>query len=410
MRSVLSIGLMLLLLSGSAFAQGELIAEKVAAEVTPNVVSIDSNSVSYGQVLGGFIERSRQQRLATSYLTGFIYTKNGYIITDSMGIEEATLLTVRLNDNTELEAKLVGVDPEYGVGVIKVDPSKLDPKKPLVPAKIVKGRYDPLDEVYPYDQGDPVLTVGYSGGYGGTVTSGIISAVRNFRNRNGLLIPHVIQSDAVVNAGNEGCPLFNKNGEIIAIHDRRGGGGSMQNTTFFTPIWLIVRAADEIIACYEKGKDMKDCEVWHPWLGVKTFTGTLSPLTGQMREVGDDLKMYMDIPDQYWDTGILLDSVWTESPAAEFGLLPKDMLLDVQVLRQEGQSKREVEKIPYRLLKSVEELEVLVTTAERGDIFVFGVLRNYNYFKVEVPIGQHPGAFASIESMTIGFEFSNEYF
>jgi S1-C subfamily serine protease len=410
MRSVLAIMSMLLLLSGSAFAQGEMIAEKVAGEVTPSVVSIDSNSVSYGQLSGGFLE-SRQQRLATSYLTGFIYTKNGYIITDSMGIEEATLLTVRLSDNTEMEAKLVGIDSEYGVGVIKVDPSKLDPKKPFVPAKIVKGRYDPLNEIYPYDQGDPVLTVGYSGGYGGTVTSRSISAVRTFRNRNGLLVPHVIQSDAVVNAGNEGCPLFNKAGEIIAIHDRRGGSGSMQNTTFFTPIWLIIRTADEMIACFEKGKDRKDCEVWHPWLGVKTFAGTPSPLyRGMTREVGDDLKMYMDIPDQYWDTGVLLDTVWTESPAAEFGLLPKDMLLDITVMRQEGQSKREVEKFPYRLLKSIEELEVLVTTAERGDIFVFGVLRNYNYFKVEVPIGQHPGSFASTQSETMGFNFSNEYF
>lgn len=390
-----------LVLTGTAFAQGEWIAEKISAEVIDSVVSIDSNAVSYGEVLGqGALELGRQIRLTTSYITGFVYTSNGYIITDSQDIENATLLTVRMADGSELDAELVGVDTEYGVGVLKVSS-----EKPLKPVKILNERYSSVTNSYPYDQGDPVLAVGNSGGYGGTVTSGVISAIRNFRNRNGILLPSVIQTDAAINAGNEGCPLIDAQGRVIAMHDRRGGGGSMQNTTFFTPIWLIVRVADELIAAYEQNKSLTDVEVWHPWLGIKPFTGSLSPLSGQYREVGDDLKMYMDIPDQYWDVGVLLDDVWQESPAREFGLLPRDMLLDVEVHTVD-----EDVKVPYRLLKTVEELEIMVTTADRGDVFVFGVLRNYTYFKVEVIVGQHPGSFSTQAQPGAIQGFINEYF
>jgi S1-C subfamily serine protease len=213
------------------------------------------------------------------------------------------------------------------------------------------------------------------------------------------------------------------------MHDQRGSG--MQNTTFFTPIWLIKRVADELIAHFEDTGGITDPDVWHPWLGIKPFAGSISPLTGSFREMGDDLKMYMDIPDQYWDVGVLIDTVWQESPAREFGLLDHDMLLDVTVLHVVQERENEpgkpyegydvddlIEKLPYRLLKGIEELEIMVTTAERGDMLVFGVLRNFSYFQVEVEIGNHPGAFAFLSMMgaygpgaqIYGVERSEEYF
>ncbi|GEM_PF-1972462 len=403
-----------LLIGGAAMAQGNFPAMMVVDLVGDSVVSIDVNRVVYGATrLGAFGDVGSYSRLATEYLTGFVYTENGYIITDAENIEEATILTVWLGEEEELEAEVIGVDEDYGIGVIKVER-----EEPLEAVKFVSGRYDPLLDTYPYDQGDPVVAIGYSGGLGGTTTGGVISAIRNMRNRNRILIPNVIQSDVAINAGNQGCPLFNELGQVIGMHDRAGSG--MQNTTFFTPGWLVQRVADELIELHETETEG---EVWHPWLGIKPFSGSISPLTGGYREVGDDLKMYMDIPDQYWDTGVLLDSVWLESPAREFGLLDRDMLLDVTVVHvvQEGQNEpgrpyegydieEEVVKFPYRLLKSIEELEIMTTTAERGDVFIFGVLRNYNYFKVEVEIGQHPGSFAFVSGAGLSYEFSFEYF
>jgi len=392
-----------LMLGSSALAQSNFPAMNVVDEVADSVVSIDVNRVVYGSTLG--MNAYTHTRLSTTYQTGFVYTENGYIVTDSRNIEDASILTVWLNDGTELEAEFVGMDEEYGVGVIKVET-----EEPLKPVKVIEGRYDPIEDYYPYDQGDAVVAVGYSGGLGGTVTSGVISSIRNFRNRNEILLPHVIQSDVAINAGNEGCPLFNEQGKVIGMHDLREAG--MQNTTFFTPVWLITRVADELIEIYETGSEE---EVWHPWLGVKPFAGSISLTRGTYREVGDDLKMYMDIPDQYWDVGVLIDAVWMESPAREFGLLDHDMILDVTVLHVDLETGEEVVKIPYRLIKSVEELEIMVTTAEDGDVFLFGILRNYSYFNLEIEIGQHPGAFTYLSptsgaQFTPDLEMSSEYF
>jgi len=415
-RAILAL-LMCLALVGTSFAQETFPAVRVVEEVADSVVSIDVNRVVYGRTtLSPVGDIASSTRLATTYQTGFIYTENGYIITDSRNIEDATILTVWLNDGRELEAEFVGIDEDYGVGVIKVESDE-----PLQPVKLVKGRYDPFKDYFPYDQGDPVVAIGYSGGLGGTATFGVISAIRNWRNRNQILIPHVIQSDVAINAGNQGSPLFSDRGEVIGMHDQ--GGAGMQNTNFFTPIWLVARVADELIELYETESEG---EVWHPWLGIKPFSGSINPLTGRIRQFGDDLKMYMDIPDQYWDTGVLIDSVWLESPAREFGLMNRDIILDVEVIHRvqkgEGEDPKseyngheegdEVVKIPYRLLKSVEELEIMVTTAEKGDIFIFGVLRNYNYFKVEVEIGQHPGSFtfAYRAGQYVEAELSWEYF
>jgi serine protease Do len=389
------------LLSASAALAQEFPSQKVAKLAGPSVVSIDVNNVAYGAVSsGGGLEFSRTGTLATKHVTGFVYRSNGYIITDSQDIDGATLLLVRLSDGTEVPARVIGTDGFYGVGVVKIDVPK---GKKLTPVKLLNERYDPFKDVYPYDQGDSVVSIGHSGGFGGTVTYGIISAIRNFRNRNGILLPSVIQSDVVINTGNEGSPLFNADGEVIAMHEHRGGGGSMQNTTFFTPIDIIKRAADEIIADFEAGREI---EVWHPWLGIKPFSGSTNQ-QGQIRQVTDDLKMFMNIPQQYWDVGVLIDTVYPESPAREFGLVDKDMIMHVTVLDADENVKH-----PYMLLKSIQDLELMVTTAEEGDIFVFGVLRSGKLFDIEAIIGQHPGEFDRSGGLVGAFldADSTEYF
>jgi C-terminal processing protease CtpA/Prc len=121
--------------------------------------------------------------------------------------------------------------------------------------------------------------------------------------------------------------------------------------------------------------------------------------------VGDDLKMFMNIPDQYWDTGFLVDTVYPDSPSSEYGLMAKDYVFAVTV-----RDKNEKEVVPYTLIKEIQQLELMVSTAHKGDVFTFEVLRIPNRLLVEVVIGQHPGAFAFFSVAGLGFERSSQYF
>ena len=399
MRKLVSLLAGLLLLTALAWAQTDDPLIKIVAQVQGSVVSVNTKSLTYGSISSGMRgESSRYQQIATGWLTGFVYDKKGYIITDSRDLEGAKILTVYTSDNVELPAEVVGLDQDYGIGVLKV---KSD--KPLVPVKILETPYDQVKEIYPYGQGDSVIAIGASGGLGGTVTTGIISAMRNMRNRSGTLIPNMIQSDVKINGGNEGCPLFNDRGEVIGMHELRGAG--LQDISWFTPMWLVNRIAGELIANYESKKPAKDFKVWHPWLGIKPYLGPVSGFLGSGMGVGDDLKMFMNIPDQYWDTGFLVDTVYPDSPSSEYGLMAKDYVFAVTV-----RDKNEKEVVPYTLIKEIQQLELMVSTAHKGDVFTFEVLRIPNRLLVEVVIGQHPGAFAFFSVSGLGFERSNQYF
>lgn len=399
MRTLISALAFVLLMTGMAFAQIDDPVAKIVAQVKESVVSVNTKSLTFGSVTAGAMgESSRYQQILTGWLSGFVYDKKGYIVTDSRGLEGAKIVTVFLADNSEVEAEIVGLDEDYGIGVIKV---KTD--KPLQPVKVLRQRYDQLTESYPYDQGDTVIAIGASGGLGGTVTTGVISAMRNMRNRSGTLIPNMIQADAKINPGNEGCPLFNSRGEVIGMHEMRAAG--KQGISWFVPVWLMDRIVSELIANYESKKPVVDFKVWHPWLGVRPYVGPILQGLGTGLGIGEDLKMYMNIPDQYWDTGFLVDNVYPDSPCSEYGLLPKDYVFAVTIT-----DVNEKVKVPYHLIKSIQELELMVATAEKGDIFTFQVLRMPNLLNVEVVIGQHPGAFAFFSSGSLGFEYSNMYF
>lgn len=377
--------IIMVLAAGQALAQ-EYKSTDVVSEVRDSVVSIDVNSLAVNYATFSMSTQS----LLTRQITGVVYTKNGYIITDSNSISDGIYLNVRFENGREYEAEYIGADLQYGVGVLKITP---DPDHELQPIKMRGELYNADIGSLPYEQGEPVLAIGYSGGYGGTVTSGIISAIRTFRNTRRILIPNMIQADVPINIGNEGCPLFNDSGEVIGFHDIQGQGGSLQRISFFSPTWIIKRVADEIISNHESERPADDEEVvWHPWMGIQPFAGS-SGGSG-LRTQSDDLKMFFGMPDQYWDVGILLNAIWREGPAAEYGLRRMDWLMTVTVVNQNEQTGEDTVKVPYQLLKTVQQLEVLVSTAERGDIFIFGVLRNGNLFDVEVTIGQHPAATA----------------
>src|SRR5205823_644907 len=131
--------------------------------------------------------------------------------------------------------------------------------------------------------------------------------------------------------------------------------------TFFTPMWIVKRVADEMIANHETPEPDQGFKAWHPWLGVKPFSGS-ADVFGRTQQVDDSLKMFINWPDQYWDIGVWIDTVWPDSPAAVGGIHAHDILYSLSIIRPNAKGD-EVTIQPYQYLKSVEQLETLVTTA-----------------------------------------------
>jgi len=190
-------------------------------QVSPAVVSIrterevEASSMMEGlppeleRLLPGLRDRFGGQsegepRLATGEGSGFFVDDNGHIVTNNHVIDKAVSITVRLSSGDELEAKLVGTDPETDIAVLKVDPS---PEQRFV-------TFSPKADLR---VGDYVLAVGNPFGLGGTVTSGIVSALGR---ASGPDIPYAdfIQIDASINRGNSGGPTFDVKGNVIGVN------------------------------------------------------------------------------------------------------------------------------------------------------------------------------------------------
>jgi serine protease Do len=146
--------------------------------------------------------RERKQ-LVPSLGTGFVISKDGYIVTNNHVIEETEKLTVKFNDGTELPATIIGRDPKTDIGLIKVEA-----KKPLFAL--------PLGDSERVRPGEWVVAIGNPFGLEHTVTAGIVSA--KHRNIDHGAYDDYIQTDAAINPGNSGGPLLNLAGEVIGIN------------------------------------------------------------------------------------------------------------------------------------------------------------------------------------------------
>lgn len=347
-----NVGMALLLFFAviAATARADFVAVEIAEKAKESVVTIEAVSLS----LTAVSLTSRQQRVVQSYDTGLILTKDGYILTDAASLEDVEALEVTLADGRKFDAEILVQDEGYGLGLIKLK----EPPPDLKPAKFA------LEE--PVRQGQSVVVVGTAGGYGHTISYGIVSAIRTVRLESGQLVPDMIQSDVVVNTGNEGSPLFNANGEVVGVQAVFGGGAAlqMQNVTFFMPASLVKKVADQLIETEEPA--------FRPWLGIMPYSGSFGMFG--LRELSDDLRMYMNLPDEYWDVGMLIYDVWEGSPAYDAGLRYQDFVVEVN----------------GELLKSIGQLEKIVYNSEKGDLLVFGLIRRDRYRQIECEIDHHP--------------------
>ncbi len=233
----------------------------------------------------------QKRRGGTSLGSGFIIDGDGYIITNNHVIQGAEDITVILRDDTQLKAKLIGSDSRIDVAVLKVEPPN---KKPMPFAKFGdsdKGRV-----------GDWVVAIGNPFGLGHSVTAGIISA--RGRSLGSESLDDYLQTDAAINKGNSGGPLFNADGEVIGVNTAiYSPSGTNAGLAFSIPSNLVRQVAESL---REFGR------VKRGWIGVS------------YQSVTDDIADSFGLDRA---RGVLVANVIADGPAAKAGLKRNDIIL-----------------------------------------------------------------------------------
>ncbi len=245
-----------------------------------------------------FMDRMQPEgpRNVTSLGSGFIIDPEGYIVTNNHVVADADQITVILNDNTELKATLVGRDRKTDVALLKV---KTDKKLPSVQW----GNSEKLRT------GDWIIAIGNPFGLGGTVTAGIVSHLARDigeKSRSGDFVEGYIQTDASINLGNSGGPMFDMNGAVVGLNTSiYSPTGASVGIGFAIPSEIARKVVDQI---RQYGRTKRG------WIGVH-----IQPVTEDIAE-GLGLK---DLK------GALVGNVVKDGPAAKAKLQSGDVILKV---------------------------------------------------------------------------------
>jgi len=269
---------------------GELTAGEIYKEYGPSVVHIKSVFTTARRDFFGFVIPEQQSEADGS---GFIVDKSGIIVTNAHVVQgsnaTASRITVFLSDNEEVQAKLLGTDPGTDLAVLKIDPGKRD-------LRVVK-----LGDSSKISVGDKVYAIGSPFDLDGTMTEGIISALNRTIDSPdpSFKIRGAIQTDAAVNPGNSGGPLFNSFGEVIGINSQivdPTNSGNFAGIAFAIPSNTVKKVAKQI---EEKG------HASHPWIGISGIKVS--------KELADFIKLPVD-------KGVMIGQVIPDSPAVKAGL------------------------------------------------------------------------------------------
>src|ERR1700687_3249942 len=238
-----------------------------------------------GNSKGGDKSGDLQPRKTNSLGSGFIVDTSGIVVTNNHVIADADEINVIMNDGTKIKAELVGVDKKTDLAVLK-----FKPVKPLIAVKFADSDKLRL--------GEWVIAIGNPFSLGGTVTAGIVSA----RNRDIQSGPYdnYIQTDAAINCGNSGGPLFNLNGEVIGVNTAiiSPSGGSI-GIGFAVP-------SKTALAVVDKWRQFK--EVRRGWLGLR------------IQQVTDEIADSLSIKPA---RGALIAGIDDKGPAQPAGLEPR---------------------------------------------------------------------------------------
>jgi serine protease Do len=323
----------------------------VAEQVMPGVVSIDTKKTvtsgsayefnePFGRLFRNLIpDMQEQQYEVPSYASGFIFRPDGYVVTNNHVVIDADEIVVRMPDETEYRAEVIGTDPNTDVAVLKIDENDL----PVV-------RLGDSDAI---KVGDWAIAIGNPfGRLEGSLTVGVISA----KGRSALSIvggtpalQDFIQTDASINFGNSGGPLVNIEGEAVGMNTAINPLG--QGIGFAIPINMIKHVTDEIIA---HGK------VSWGFLGILP------------QEIDHGLADALNVEPR---SGILVGSVVEDSPAEDAGIHRRDIIVALDGSPVSG---------------NVDEFRLKVAQMGTGHEVAVTVLRDGKRKDLKVKLGERP--------------------
>jgi S1-C subfamily serine protease len=256
-----------------------------ADHVSPAVVNIDVNKHSRTPRV-----RSRYPNERQGSGSGFIFTPDGYILTNSHVVHRASKLEVTLSDGRHFEAEPIGDDPATDLAVIRIGGTEL-----------VSAAFGDSQTIH---VGQIAIAIGNPYGFQCTVTAGVVSALgRSLRSSTGRLIDNVIQTDAALNPGNSGGPLVDSRGNVIGV-----------NSAVILPAQGICFAIAINTAKFVASRLMKDGHVKRSSIGVGAQD---TPLERR-------LVRYHNLP---IESGVLVVSIEEHSPARRAGLQEGDVIV-----------------------------------------------------------------------------------
>ncbi len=311
-------------------------------EVTPGQQMIPfANDPFFKYFFGDQMEMPDEPQIQEGYGSGFLVSKDGYIVTNEHVIHDAKKIEVTIKEMDEsVKAKVVWSEFELDLAIIKVDID--EDLKPIEMGDSSRIR-----------PGDWAIAIGNPFGFEHTVTTGVISAlgrpiqiptgdrqIRNYRN--------LIQTDAAINPGNSGGPLLNPEGKDVGINTAVSTQG--QGIGFAIPINEVKDIVNDLKV---KG------EIIRPWLGI-----SFGP-------INNDIKEYFNLANTQ---GVIISEVFEGSPAEKAGLKTYDI----------------IKEIDEQKIEKVDDVVGIIKNKEIGDKIMLRVIRNANSEFVFAKIGKRP--------------------
>jgi S1-C subfamily serine protease len=302
-----------------------------AKQASPAVVNIE---VRHRPQSGGGDPR-RQRGGGGGSGSGFIFTPDGFILTNSHVVHGADMIGVTLADGRSYPAKLVGEDPETDLAVLDIDAPNL--------ASVKFGDSSGIQV------GQLVIAIGNPYGFQYTVTAGVVSNLaRSFRSSTGRLIDNIIQTDAALNPGNSGGPLLDSRGRVIGV-----------NTAIINGAQGICFAIPGNMAQFIASRLMRDGHVRRSYIGV----------SGQNVPLHRRVVRFFNLP---VETGVMVVNLEPDSPAARAGVIEGDVLVeadgrpipDIDALQKLMTDERVGVTFPLVVIRRTERIMLNVTAAE----------------------------------------------
>jgi len=308
---------------------------EAAEKVSPSVVYIQVTGLP-----GGRQRRGPGPNEISSTGSGFVFTPDGFILTNSHVVHGASKIDVTLMDGRRFQAQLIGDDPDTDLAVIRTTAPN------LVPAE--------LGDSQSIRVGQLVIAIGNPFGFQYTVTAGVVSALgRSLRAQSGRLMDGVIQTDAALNPGNSGGPLLNSRGEVIGV-----------NTAMILPAQGICFATSIDTAKFVAGRLIRDGKISRSYIG----------LAGQNVPIPRRIVRFYQLP---VETGVLVVSFETNgeaSAAREAGLLAGDLVVEFDGVPIRGiddlhrllTDERIGKSVPVTVIRGVQKLTVELVPKEKS--------------------------------------------